>query len=269
MYRSHQGFTLLEIAIVLVVIAITTGGIIYARDMLRNSELRSAISESEYYIRALNTFKDKYGELPGDFSTATSTWEAAHADQATCITTITDIKKTCNGDGSGMIADQTEATAYHEQFHAWQHLRLAGMIESEVTPISSPGEAQRKTVGYNIPSSKLSSAGWGIVGLPIDYIKLNSTVIAYTENDFAPNNILILGGNYFDDNDKPFQKPVLRTAEAKSIDSKVDDGRPVNGKVVAQAPNNGISCYASDAITTVYDLSVTDIRCTLVFKSGL
>lgn len=144
------------------------------------------------------------------------------------------------------------------------------MTETDVVPISSTGgDNQRKTVGYNIPRSKLSGAGWGIVGLPIYYVKANSTLIDYTEGDTPPNNVLVLGGNYFSDIDKPAQMPVLTTAESKSIDSKIDDGRPSIGKVVIQKSWHGNWCSTSDAITTVYDLSVRDIRCTLVFKTGL
>ncbi|MFO0389859.1 MAG: type II secretion system protein [Alphaproteobacteria bacterium] len=266
---QKHGFTLLEMVIVLVVIALTTGGIIFARDMIRNSELRAAIDESQYYIQALNAFKDKYGQMPGDFNTATSIWPAAHADKNTCITTITNLKRTCNGDGSGWIADQLDSRAFFEQFRAWQHLRLAGMIESEITPISSAGADQRKTVGYNIPASKLGGAGWGIVGLPVEYVKANDTLVNYTENDVPPNHVLVLGGNYFDDHMGPAQKYVVTPAEAKSMDNKVDDGRPTLGKMVVQKDWYGYDCSTSDAITTIYNLSAADVRCTPIFKTGL
>jgi prepilin-type N-terminal cleavage/methylation domain-containing protein len=266
MKKHIHGFTLLEMTIVLVVIALTTGGIIFARDMIRNSELRAAIDESQYYIQALNAFKDKYGQMPGDFSTATSVWPAADAVAATCKTTVTDLKKTCNGDGDGLITAQGTSSTHFEQFRAWQHLRLAGMIESEITPIAASGGTQVKTVGYNIPSSKLSGAGWGLLGLTITYVTVTDTrIINYSANDIPPNHVLILGGNSFAAYpNKPHQNFILTGLQAKAIDSKIDDGLQNTGKVVFQYDPDPMSLYPTE-----YLGSDSGAIYTLFFKTGL
>lgn len=264
MKKYKNGFTLLEIAIVLVVVALTTGGIIFARGMIRNSELRAAIDESQYYIQALNAFKDKYGQMPGDFSTATSIWPAADADTAICKTTVTDLRKTCNGDGDGLITTQASSGTHFEQFRAWQHLRLAGMIESEITPIAVAGGTQKKTVGYNIPASRLNGAGWGIVGFTVNYVTVNDTqIMPYTTNDIQPNHVLFFGGNsYTAYPDKPHQEPKLSGAEAQAIDSKLDNGLQSTGKVVLQL-------HPINVASPEYERTDNTIAYTLIFKTGL
>ena len=259
-----QGFTLLEIAIVLVVVALTTGGIIFARDMIRNSELRSVISEAEYYTKVLNAFKDKYSAMPGDFLTATSIWPAAHADKNTCKTTVTDLKATCDGDGDGWITAQGTSSTHYEQFRAWQHLALAGFIPDEITPMAESGGTQKKLVGKNIPRSKLSGAGWGIVGLTVTYVTVTDTrIMSYTTNDIPPNHVLLLGGNSFTAYpSRLHQDYVLTGVQAKAIDSKIDDGLQGSGKVVMQL-------HPVDVSTASYSSSDSTLSYALFFKTGL
>ena len=60
------GFTLIELSIVLVVIGLLVGGVLVGRDLMAASAIRAQISQIEKYQQAVNTFKGKYGYLPGD-----------------------------------------------------------------------------------------------------------------------------------------------------------------------------------------------------------
>ena len=57
---NKQGFTLLELSIVLVVIGLIVGGTVVGKDLIRASELNSIITQQNKIQIALNTFKLKY-----------------------------------------------------------------------------------------------------------------------------------------------------------------------------------------------------------------
>ncbi len=65
-----SGFTLVELAIVLVIIGLIIGGVLVGQDMIKSAEVRSTISQWEKYNTALNTFRDKFGGYPGDLRNA-------------------------------------------------------------------------------------------------------------------------------------------------------------------------------------------------------
>src|ERR1700744_2868548 len=69
--KSHhlqQGFTLIELSIVLVIIGLIVGGILVGQDLIRAAETRAQISQIEKYNSAVNTFRGKFGALPGDMA---------------------------------------------------------------------------------------------------------------------------------------------------------------------------------------------------------
>ena len=64
--KNQNGFTLIELSIVLVVVGLLVGGIFLGRDLIKSSSIRSTLSQLEKYKVAVNTFKLKYGYIPGD-----------------------------------------------------------------------------------------------------------------------------------------------------------------------------------------------------------
>ncbi len=61
-----SAFTLIELSIVLVIIGLKVGGVLVGRDLINASYVRAQITQIEKYNQAVNTFRDKYSELPGD-----------------------------------------------------------------------------------------------------------------------------------------------------------------------------------------------------------
>lgn len=70
--KDRSGFTLIEMSIVLVIIGLIVGGVLVGQDLIRAAAVRSQISQIEKYQTAVNTFRGKYGAMPGDMSDATA-----------------------------------------------------------------------------------------------------------------------------------------------------------------------------------------------------
>lgn len=100
----QRGFTLIEIAIVLVIVGLILGGVLNARSAMRSSEGQNLTKTLKELAEVTRQFKDRYGMWPGDFSNAV-------ASGLVCA----------NGDGNGQIGTAAETTC------ATDHLVLAGM----------------------------------------------------------------------------------------------------------------------------------------------
>ena len=63
-----RGFTLVELAIVLVIIGLLVGGILVAQSMMQTARIQAQIKQFELYDIAIINFRQKYNQLPGDCS---------------------------------------------------------------------------------------------------------------------------------------------------------------------------------------------------------
>ena len=126
MHQKQSAFSLVELAIVLVILGLLAGGVLSGQSLIRAAELRSISTDYNRYTTAVASFRDKYFALPGDMPNAIDFWTAAHATPATCIDTPSTDKKTCNGDNNGKI---DLSAGSNEPFRFWQHLTNAGLIE--------------------------------------------------------------------------------------------------------------------------------------------
>lgn len=105
--KAQQGFTLVEIAIVLVIIGLLLGGALQGQQMIASAKVKSQMQEIDGISAAINTYQDKYGALPGDDANARSN---------------TGVKTIKNGNGGGTFSG-TEGDRY-----IWEHLQAAGLL---------------------------------------------------------------------------------------------------------------------------------------------
>ena len=252
----NRGFSLVELSIVLVILGLLTGGILAGQSLIRAAELRAVTSEYQRYMTAVQTFRDKYFALPGDMANATRFWgddNAACADAAV----PNGSPGTCNGNGSGQLSNSAGANTTGELFQFWKQLALAGLIEGSYTGLSGSGGGQHSILGTNVPPSRLGNAGWS----------------AYFSANFAGNaewfaydyqNMLVIGSA--NATDIPYS-PVFKPEEAWNIDTKMDDGKPGQGKVMALW-NNCTDAAGFTALTANYALTTTSNVCRLVFPKA-
>lgn len=255
---QRSAFSLVELSIVLVILGLLTGGILAGQSLIRASELRAASTEYQRYVSAAQSFRDKYFALPGDMTNATSFWgkdaAACNAQAGTAAT-----PGTCNGNGNGNIP--LASIEAYEQHRIWQHLALAGLIEGTYTGVAGPNGAASVVPGTNSPRSKTAGQnGWGIEY----YADYPGDGGWYA---FKYGNVLVLGGA----STALTQNPTLAAftpEEAWNIDTKLDDGRPAFGKVLAI---RWATCTFSTAFTDFnkeYRLDSKSPACALAFANA-
>jgi len=248
--NSGNGFTLMEISIVLVVIAMLLGGTMVGRDLIRSAEIRAIIAEQSNYSNAIEIFRKKYGSLPGDMYNATTYWGAATCPASTGV-------GTCNGDGDGTIEYMTE------NYYAWEHLALSTIIPGTYSGIgSNVGGSHRPTIGTDVPASKVTGNYWQIVY----FSQLNSVATEVGFSDLADirNNYLIYSGTSA--TTWWLADTALSPIDAYNIDLKVDDGLPGYGNTRAGWNSSATSCTTTRvASTAAYVLTKSTNGCLLGF----
>ncbi len=105
--KRQQGFTLVEIAIVLVIIGLLLGGVLKGQEMIKSAKVKSQMQQMDGISAAFNTYLDKYGAIPGDDSAAIAN---------TGVATVT------NGNGGG-----TYSTPEGDRY-IWEHLQAANLL---------------------------------------------------------------------------------------------------------------------------------------------
>lgn len=272
--HKTSGFTLLEITVVIVVIALVISGLFVGRNMLSAAEMRTIMSEYDMYTKAVREFSDRYQSLPGDMNNAESNWgEDTTAGSCPNITNYTALRReTCDGDGDGTIGNWLNGAISndYEWFRAWQHLANAGMIDARFTGVKASATAGTTSIGINVPRSKTErGAGWTLLYM--------ATSNGATDTDFffsgianQPNvatHTLVFGGqrtNGFTD------AAILTPNETKQIDDKMDDGMPYTGNLrVKKISGNNCASTGAAASTDTYRVSDTAQRCQAIFLLGL
>lgn len=66
LHRNQKGFTLVEIAIVMVIIGLLIGGILKGQEMINNAKVKRVVKQADEMRAAVMTFYDKFGQYPGD-----------------------------------------------------------------------------------------------------------------------------------------------------------------------------------------------------------
>ena len=68
--KKEHGFTLVEIAIVLVIVGLILGGVLKGQEMIANAKVRNMIDQATSIQTAVFAFQDRYRALPGDYTRA-------------------------------------------------------------------------------------------------------------------------------------------------------------------------------------------------------
>jgi prepilin-type N-terminal cleavage/methylation domain-containing protein len=248
---KQQGFSLVELSIVLIILGLLTGGILGGQSLIAAAQLRSIGKEYEQWIMAVNSFKEKYNSIPGDTNLATRLWTG-----------------TWDGNGDGIVDDATSASAEGENFTFWQHLAFAGMINGEYTGLAGAGGAGPAYMdsypGVNVPASKFSGGGWSVHNLDSGSVY---TAEIY-QMDYG--NLFEFGAKI---TDYEMGERVMKPEDAWNIDTKFDDGQPAKGTIIARYWDDECSSADDGGSSTSdfeasYLLSNSSIACALFFRNA-
>jgi prepilin-type N-terminal cleavage/methylation domain-containing protein len=111
MRKQQQGFTLVEIAIVLVIIGLLLGGILKGQEMITQAKIKNVVADFSGISAAYYGYQDRYRSIPGDDSGA-GRWSGAVV-----------------GDGNGVVDGKYNSNADTDESRKWwDHLRRAGFV---------------------------------------------------------------------------------------------------------------------------------------------
>jgi type II secretory pathway pseudopilin PulG len=219
-HRRVAAFTLVELAVVMVVMVLIVGMVVAGQSFVRASETRQLVDQLRQYETAGRQFRLQYNFLPGDMPTATDIW--GEANSVGCLNTIRSTPKlTCNGDGDGLIEGNNAANAEVTLF--WQHLSNAGLVEDYFNGFffgansrpEGPINGTEIMVFHNTTTT--DALGYG-----------ESFTLTYNHH-FYVNGSLGGGAGSF-----------LTPAEMRGLDVKYDDGMPASGKIIAAGGDGGV-----------------------------
>lgn len=233
---KQSGFTLVEMAIVLIIIALIASGIFVGQNMIQAATVKAVVSEIEEYQSAFNVFVDKYSAYPGDYNRA-NTFLGAMANEV--------------GDGDGRIEWTSAAMGGGQPREgplAWHHLSLAGLVGGDYSNAANLADDHAQ-VGVNIPRAKIGGDGAGY------HMNYDPTTPGGISNHLALGLQDTAGLN---------NEPAVTPADAESMDRKLDDGLPRAG-VFQMHPGSMTNCYQATTPPT-YLVQQQQISCLPGYK---
>jgi len=114
--KSQRGFTLIEIAVVLVIIGLLLGGVLRGQELINSARAKNLVQEIRSVATMVYSYQDRFGRLPGDDPNADN-----HVGGANATTPA-------NQQGNGQINGAWDSTTTtDESVLFWQHVRLANL----------------------------------------------------------------------------------------------------------------------------------------------
>ena len=241
--KPDAGFSLVELAMSLIIIGVLVGGVMKGQELVDNSRVTTLGAKVGKYRSAVNSFHDIYDEYPGDMNSPEN--KIPICAQTTCTYSGTD-----SGDGDGIIEGISDIEAADDSDEGrgfWEHLAAANMVvDTKVTPGTT------NEFGLTHPVSPFGG-GFTVMNNP-DFDD---------DGDEDTDNLRLGVGNYFrlsrsqtsiGATATSIVSPLLATA----IDRKLDDSKADSGKVLGY----GDECMDSGE----YDISLTSKACDLLIR---
>jgi hypothetical protein len=145
--RHCRGITLVEMAIILLIIGVLLAGVIQGQQLIASARVRQVIAQQDAVTTAVLAFQDRFQALPGDYREAPVFIVCTPA----CV----------GGNGNGRIE---EATTPKESILVWSHLAGAGFLNasyaagSATVAVSADNTPQNVAGGY---MQVVFDSGWG------------------------------------------------------------------------------------------------------------
>ena len=232
--NNQKGFTLIEIAIVLVIIGLLLGGVLKGQELINTARVRALNNSVDGITAAWFSFQDRYRAFPGDYAGAAINIQGAPT----------------SGGGNGRV--DTAA----ERGQLWVHLELAGYVTGGFDGLAT-GPADGRE--YDCPIASCPDNGFG-TGMPIFHgLVQTSSVVGTT----AAAHELITG--------QGIPVDVLAELDRKIDDGMPAAGVMQIGKGSGTVWTTGMSaaCVVSSGTPAVinYQLQTPSDNCSAVFRN--
>ena len=227
--KGEAGFTLVELAIVMIIIGLLIGGILKGQELIANAQVTATVAQIKGIDAAFSTFRDKYSVLPGDMT------NGANRLRDCAGLCATGVPGGALGNGRvdvPAIGTAPTAVATQEGLVAFIHMAAADLLSG----IDLNGNA---LFGSSLPAAKMGGGFW----------------IGHTADGTAPGVTNMRPGHYIIFNNvvgavAAASTTGITTTQAAQVDRKLDDGIPQTGDVQATGQdcvNTGV--YAEADVT--------------------
>jgi prepilin-type N-terminal cleavage/methylation domain-containing protein len=161
MKYQQKGFTLVEIAIVLVIIGLLLGGVLKGQELINSAKVKNFATDFRNIPLFIYGYQDKFKALPGD--------------DANVVSHVNGTLASNGQQGDGVISGAwNSASNKDESFLFWQHVRLAGLAAGPTVTTAAdyiPKNAEGGIIGIT------SGANTPITGLHGSYIVCSQGIL--------------------------------------------------------------------------------------------
>ncbi len=229
MQRNQSGFTLIEIAIVLVIIGLLLGGVLKGQELINSAKVKNLATDFRNIPVFIYGYQDKFKALPGDDRNVGDHLSGICANTTPGDPTTSPCYAATGATGNGIINGAwNEATDTNaESYRFWQHVRVAGLTSGSTTIGAAdylPVNAVGGTIGIQSGTTVVANAP--VVDLSATPAAIHGTYIICSPN--------ILG------------------KFAKQLDIQLDDGNTATGSMMA-TPTTGYAIGNSATATGAID----------------
>lgn len=257
---KEAGFTLVELAVVMIIIGLLIGGVLKGQELITNAQISSTVTQIRGIDTAAVTFRDMYNSLPGTVRNPGS--RLPNCTSVPCLTNQTGTgSATTSNPNNGRLDmgfdsipdDGGEAAAF---FVHMAKADLMGGIDEGIGPVFGGYFPQANVSGSGFHAAFVRSdsaddmmPGLSVAGDGVDivrsghYLSLHSSVQA--------------GAAVTGDADSAILTPNM----AARIDRKLDDGSATTGTIYSMG--EGTDCAAENG---TYAEATTDLVCGLYIR---
>lgn len=210
--KQQNGFTLVELAIALMVIGLLIGGVLKGQELIENARIIRTIKDLKDYDTAVMVFRNTYNALPGDMKKPGSRLP-------NCLSEF------CNFTATTYTGDQ-KINIVNEIRGFWIHLERAGLL----TGITE------KEDRYSV--SPMNALGGYTVAYWTGQLGGATSTAEYPHANYYRIGDSAKGGEE--------SNRVKDCTRARIIDEKTDDGKPMTGSVKLYVAET--NCYDEDTL---------------------